>query len=1212
VFAGLGGFFRCGVRMKIKKVELAGFKSFVDRTILHFDHDVLGVVGPNGCGKSNIVDAIRWCMGEQSARHLRGRLMDDVIFSGSDSRKANDMAEVTLTFENDRSEELPAEYKDYAEVAVTRRLYRTGESEYLINKTLVRLRDVTDLFLGTGAGTKAYSIVEQGKVGLIVSAKPEERRLLIEEAAGITRFKSRKKQAERKMELTQQNLLRVGDIVAEIERGSASLKRQAAKAERYVAYRNEVEDLQLHEAAHRYLETIGYIKLAQGQVESVGQAAEEARANLLEREQLLDGIRSEAHAEEQRLEAAQGESFAADGAVTVQQAGVERARDRLGALTQRRVEMDGEQAQMASQSTSLTAEREQVGVEIHSASEAEAVQIAGIAEQEALLLDANRAHATAEASVVERRHLLAAARAEVASAEARLAGVERRYQEMVARRTRLEGERDLLGLRHVDMTRQAGDLAQSVEEHRSAVRHAGAEKARLDVLLGELKEKIRLQEHELDVRKTALSNARSRFAALRELRERLEGVGTGTKAMFATKDGCLAGLVADRIEVPADLTHALAGLLGTRLQSVVVSDLNRGIELLEGLAEGRKGRAAIVPARPVFTSGAGPAALSGAEGCTLLVDRLGFAPEDEALVRCLVGDAMVVQDVATALKLRQSGARAPLVTVDGTVLHADGRIEGGQGDELWAGLLESKREARELGVAIEQQEVVVARLLEALLASRQEIAEVGRALDIARQDVHTRDLIALTAEKDLQKNADQLQGVSHRIAALEAEEVELIGAVDEARIERETVAANLADAGMRIEATGEDVRHAEIELVEVRARRDSQRETLLARRVSLASISEKIAAARAVQARLGRNVDELQERMGRLEAEIVANVAGVEDTQGQLERHQTALQENVALAARAREALETVRLGAETLRAKLMACETELKDYRLRAEAIRDELQAHEMLLREKRLELEHLLASVADKFRGVHLPALVGEYHMRPCPDEVSRSRIEELVRLIDRMGSVNLDATRELAEAEERFTFYTTQKLDLEKALSDLQRALQQMNRESRRLFEETFEAVNTRFQEIFPRMFRGGRAELRMTNPGDLLETGIDIVAQPPGKKLSNIELMSGGEKALTAVSLIFAIFQIKPSPFCILDEVDAPLDDANVARYNETIRSMTDRSQFILITHHKRTMQMVDVLYGVTMPEAGVSKIVSVRINDSLRRTIVPPAAEVAVA
>jgi chromosome segregation protein len=272
----------------------------------------------------------------------------------------------------------------------------------------------------------------------------------------------------------------------------------------------------------------------------------------------------------------------------------------------------------------------------------------------------------------------------------------------------------------------------------------------------------------------------------------------------------------------------------------------------------------------------------------------------------------------------------------------------------------------------------------------------------------------------------------------------------------------------------------------------------------------------------------------------------------------------------------------------------------------------HEMTLREKQLALEHLLSGVADKFRGLHLPRVVGDHHMRPAPDEVSRARIEELVRLIERMGSVNLDAMREHAEAEERFTFYTTQKADLEKALSDLTRAIQQMNRESRRLFEETFVAVNERFREIFPRMFRGGRAELRLTNPEDMLETGIDIVAQPPGKKLASIELMSGGEKALTAVSLIFAIFQIKPSPFCILDEVDAPLDEANVARYNDLVRSMTDRSQFILITHVKRTMQMVDVLYGVTMPEAGVSKIVSVKINDGIAKAAPGPLRESAPA
>lgn len=321
--------------MKIKRLELQGFKSFVDRTVVNFDHEIMGVVGPNGCGKSNIVDAIRWSMGEQSAKHLRGRSMEDVIFNGSESRSPADFAEVTLTFENDDPTDVPIEYKDYTDIAVTRRLHRSGDSEYLINKTPVRLKDITDLFLGTGIGTKAYSIVEQGKIGLIVSAKPEDRRLLIEEAAGITKFKSRKKQAERKMEMTQQNLLRVGDIVAEIERNLGSLKRQAAKAERFIAYRGELEDLQLHDASHKFLELRGWIVLEQNEVDRLALEADEARTNLASREAELESARLEAHSAEETLEQANASAFAADNEVRVEEAAIERAKDRIEALRRR-------------------------------------------------------------------------------------------------------------------------------------------------------------------------------------------------------------------------------------------------------------------------------------------------------------------------------------------------------------------------------------------------------------------------------------------------------------------------------------------------------------------------------------------------------------------------------------------------------------------------------------------------------------------------------------------------------------------------------------------------------------------------------------------------------------------------------------------------------------------------------------------------------------
>jgi chromosome segregation protein len=1193
--------------MKIKKLELVGFKSFVDRTVLHFDHDVLAIVGPNGCGKSNIVDAIRWCMGEQSARHLRGRSMDDVIFSGSESRSPNDYAEVTITFDTDTADELPAEFRDYPEIAVTRRLHRTGDSEYLVNKTPVRLRDVTDLFLGTGAGTKAYSIVEQGKVGLIVSAKPEDRRMLIEEAAGITKFKSRKKQAEKKMELTQQNLLRVGDIVTEIERSLASLKRQAAKAERYVAYRGELEDLQLHESAHRYLELVGWIKLESSEVERISAVNDAIRTESAHCERELDAARVDVRMAEDAQQAAHEASFAADSAVAVEQASIERAQDRLKALAEREQQAEGEKREMDSEALRRERERDLIAGEIAALAATETAQLAALVGQESALAELAASHASADAGLAQLRQTIGAASTEIASGEASLAGLARRRTETATRCAKLGAEREAIEGKRLEAAAHGDDLRRDIEDLRVQHLATAAEKADLDQRLNELKQRIRLQEQTLEHSKSELSHRRSRHGALEEMHTRLEGVGAGAKALVGTRDACVLGLVADRVEAPRELTQALAGLLGVRLETVVVTDLERGITLLEELGRTQRGRATIVPAGPAFIAGAGDP-LPTDDGVVMrLIDGLRFAPEDEPLVRALVKDAIVVRDFATALRLRSAGARADLVTVEGAVLHADGRTEGGQGDLLAAGLLESKREARELAEEIASLEKVVADQLGALQASRADIVQTGAALDRARLDAHARELALVTAEKDLQKNEAQRDELARRQSALVFEEGELARALDEARFEHEQVDRDLGEARARIEVAQAQLQDAETTLAEARERLDTERQSLLASKVTVAATREKFAAARGTQTRLARSAKELEERSARLSDELVANSRAFGETAAQVLTHTQALHEAAGRSACARDELNRTRSVAEELRGRLLQRDGAIKELRARMDAVREGLQAHEMALREKELSMRHLLSSVGDKFRGLHLPRVVGDYHMRPAPDEVTHARIEELGRLIERMGSVNLDAMREHAEAEQRFVFYTTQRADLEKALSDLQRAIQQMNRESRRLFEETFVAVNERFREIFPKMFRGGRAELRMTNPDDLLDTGIDIVAQPPGKKLSNIELMSGGEKALTAVSLIFAIFQIKPSPFCILDEVDAPLDDANVARYNEMVRSMTDGSQFILITHVKRTMQTVDVLYGVTMAEPGVSKIVSVRINESQSRASEPQVA-----
>ncbi|WP_394839764.1 chromosome segregation protein SMC [Pendulispora rubella] len=1180
--------------MKIKKLEMIGFKSFVDRTVVNFEHDVMGIVGPNGCGKSNIVDAIRWCMGEQSAKHLRGRAMEDVIFNGSESRSANEFAEVTLTFENDRGD-VPLEYQDFPEIAVTRRLNRNGDSDYLINKTQVRLKDVTDLFLGTGVGAKAYSIIEQGKVGLIVSAKPEDRRLLIEEAAGITKYKSKKKQAERKMEMTQQNLLRVGDIVAEIERNLGSLKRQAAKAERFLSYRSELEDLQLYEASHRYLELSGWMKLEASEVERFTTESDQARVALTEREAQLEGFRTQMHTAEEQLEQAQNTNFGAENEVRAEEAAMTRAQDKLDGLRQRDEKASTEEREIEEHWQSARSERETVVEEMASLEGVEETHASLVGGEEDQLAELVAAHNEAEQSVKTVRQQVSQAQADIASAQAKLAGIERRKDEMQTRLDKVVTERERLEGERLEQASRTSRLEQEISEHRTGKEMSAEEQTQLETRLEELKLQIATSERELEEAKNEFSRKRSRLHALEEMLARLEGVGAGVKALVGTKDEALCGLVADRIEAPAEFTLAVAGWLGSRLHDVVVRDVDRGLELLDGLAQDKKGRAVIVPQNPQYV--AGTIAVGDAPR---LVDRLRYAPEDETLARSLFGDTLVAKDIREARVLREQLGNVAVVTLAGTVFFQDGRIAGGTGEDVAAGMLDTKRETRELTQDVARLDALVAERLAQHQTLRAELGETQGALDSARLRAHQDELSLVRAEKDLRALEDQLATIVQRLEALSTEVEDLGSTLAEADVERAETQRTLEETNALHEDGSAQLGEAEALAESWRDRVDAQRQVLTEKKVQLAGAREKLTAARSTLARLERSTKELEERRTRLQAEILECAKSMGETAALLMAHREKHAAAAEIARVAAEGLTRVRTEVESLRVFFGEHESVLKELRASAELAREELTRHEMALRERRLAMTHLLEGVAEKFRGLELARVVGDYHMRPPPEEDTHERISELGTLIERMGSVNLDAVREHSEAEKRYEYYTTQKLDLEKALADLNQAIQQMNKESKRLFADTFQAVKEKFETIFPQMFRGGRASLRLTNPDDMLETGIDILAQPPGKKISSIELMSGGEKALTAVSLIFAIFQIKPSPFCILDEVDAPLDEANVARYNEMIRNMTDRSQFILITHIKRTMQMVDVLYGVTMQESGVSRLVSVKINDTAEK------------
>ncbi|HXK16475.1 MAG TPA: chromosome segregation protein SMC [Polyangiaceae bacterium] len=1183
--------------MHIKKLEITGFKSFVDRSVIHFDHDIVGIVGPNGCGKSNIVDAIRWTLGEQSAKHLRGRAMEDVIFNGSESRGPNGMAEVTLTFDNtnpEYAETLPPEYRDYPEIAVTRRLFRDGTSEYMLNKTQVRLRDVTELFLGTGVGTKAYSIVEQGRIGQIVSSRPEDRRLFIEEAAGVTKYKQRRKQAERKMDLTRQNLLRITDIVSEIDRSRASLKRQVAKAERFIEYRKELDDLSLHDASHRLLELIVTERVETDGLADASEKAGSSRAALRERETEIEIVREQSSVTEARSDEASRRAFEADNDVSTLHAEIERSKDRLAHLGDRIGAGRSELEDIGTRVLGLKTEQADFSSRIEDLSQDERAREADtLAETEALSeLQGEEAHASD--AVLELRRKTGELTALAAGAEARIDGVAQRVEDGRTRRDKMSNERDALTGELSEHTARKLALTQSVKELAEGKKLGAEEKAQLEKELEGLRGRQLESERVVDAAKNELSIKRNRLRALEDLHRRLEGVGAGARALLGKGDARVLGLVADRLEAPEELTLAVAGLLGRTLQTVVVSETSVGLELLAELQKSERGRADVIGLKPALVASK-PKLIKDERVLGRLADRLTFAEGDESL-RALVGDTVYVANAADAVEIARS-AGVTAVALDGTVARPDGVVSGGSGDDVASAMIEQKREMQQLRADVTRLEAEHTRVQGEHIALRARLTEVGTALEHAREQAHVGELAHITAEKDLARAVGEIERTESRIGRLGSELTDIDASLAQSAVLEAESRAQLDALRTQLDHLNGDLARAESTAAAWRERVATQLSLVTERKVRLAQVKEQVEAARAALERVATALGELEARGTKLDEELNEASAAYGDTAARIMVARELRIEAVQAAKLAHAELDEARTLLEQVRQSLAGQEAELKALRDALELLDEAVRKHEMAAQRIGLEREHLLQNVRERFRGLDLRRVVGDYHMRLPPDAEQRRRIDELTQLIDRMGPVNLDAKAEHDDAERRFKELNDQKVDIEKALIELEHAIKHMNKESRRRFKETFDAVNDLFRKTFFKMFRGGKAELKLTDPDDLLGSGVDILAQPPGKKLGNIELMSGGEKALTAVSLIFAIFQHRPSPFCILDEVDAPLDEANVTRYNEAIRSMTHSSQFILITHIKKTMQSVDVLYGVTMGEPGVSRIVSVKVNEN---------------
>jgi chromosome segregation protein len=1219
----------------LKRLELVGFKSFADKTAFDFSAGVTGIVGPNGSGKSNVVDAVRWVLGEQSARSLRGGEMTDVIFNGSASRRGLGLAEVTMTFDNVRRS--LATTAD--EVQVTRRVYRGGESEYLINHQSCRLRDIKDLFLGSGAGNDAYSIIEQGRVDVLLQASTKDRRAIFEEAAGISRFKAKKSETLRRLGHFEQNLARLRDILDEVEKQLRSVKLQAAKAQRYQEHTARLKDLRV---------TLG---LRDYHVLNTKLAAETAA---------LESLRSDLSARQAEAEASERE---------------------LGRFEEELARLD---AAAGSGESDLSAARQQIAAEEASLSSGWAVagdleaDLAQTRQQVAALvrhvgaLESAAGQAGDELRSVEAR--CEEARSAVRRLEDDLRAADDRRQELHFRVEREKQE-------HLECMRQAARLQNDAVSFKARVDNLSRERTRLrtrseqaaehlasiDTELEELTAADRALQgrlgsarhgldelrHERDRLREAQEAAGRAAAEMRERRSGLasrvevleglersrEGLSAGVREVYAHLEQpdpgpwrTVVGLIADVLTVRREYAPLIDLALGEQAQRFLVRDPDELARAVLERGAPFSGRVGFVPlsvasraARPETAAIVAPGSEGGPPlppGVIALAERLVRCddPGLAGLPRRLLGRTLIVRDLEMARALAGGRASLRCVTLQGELVEADGTVTVGK-HHAETGLLSRKSELRELR---EQADSLDRRLAETerdLTDLRERLAELDGRLENQQREIDVLAEQAADLRARVGRHRERRAGLHEEV---EVSRTEISGLEQEiGRLEEEwqRAGAESAEAEARVHQLQGRVADAEREIRTLDDERQRRQQEALAGKVAFARVEERLTGLRSRHRQLEadlrqrreecdeatRNRDSARARLGETERCLLAASSALATWYTRKESSQRELADLAGKRAVVRrerqrrvEETQSSRTAWQTRQEQAHARELEVNDLRHRLDTVcgrlADDYQIDLAALHRERSATETVAPEAPVVAPAVPPIAEDGACDPRTMSTEEANAEIEELRRKLSRLGNVNLEALQELAELEARAGALRLQFDDMTGAQKTLLEIIAEINGESTRLFNETFAAVRTHFQELFRKLFGGGMADIVLEDETDVLESGIEIVARPPGKELRSISLMSGGEKTMTAVALLLAVFRSKPSPFCILDEVDAALDEANIGRFTDVLRDFLDRSQFILITHSKRTMACADVLYGVTMAESGVSRRMAVRFED----------------
>ncbi len=1192
--------------LRLTSLELVGFKSFAERTRLEFPAGITAVIGPNGCGKSNLADAIGFVLGLHTAKELRGEKMEDFIFGGTRKRRPSGLAEVTVRFQRTGEAPLVLEGVELQgdELEITRRLYRSGESVYLVNQRRCRLMDIHRFMEEAGLGYSGYALIAQGRIESFLASRPLERRALLEEAAQIGGYKARRRQAEIKLELAQQNLLRVNDILTEVERQLRSLRRQAARARQYRKVREEfrrVQKLKFRLEADRLEESLNRVLSA---LNGFGAQEREFRQQVEAGEGRVRQLGDERTQLESLVQQLQDESSELALRLDRSRNGIRFAAQQIEQTEQARAAEIRERAHLVEALSIQRQEAERFGAELEALKGEEQAASEQQRTAQAQLETVRRALAEAENLLEEERARLVAAAADAASFRNQAEQIRLRLQRLENDRRRLLEQRGGLrdGLRKLELV--AAEKRATLESRRIDLEKEAGE---LHRFRGEEEKLTRelagLREEEAGIRHQLVA-LQERQQSLQELEFSRAPYSESVKKVLGhlsrSRSVQTAGTLADAVETMPEFERLVEEFLDEELECILVESLDeavRGVSEAKHLKTGKCTFMSLVSTNGFGTNGRGhlgpplPGVEAGVYG--RLGELLRMKPSvQEAFLRVFPQQAetIVVSDLDCAWRLAHDHPESTFLTVQGEALQPRGLVSAVAAPAGKLGLLGLKRQLRELEKKVESQLAAAA----VAAGKRQQTEEQLRQVQSEIQRRHQR----------LHELEKQTIGLTHAVEQSESERTRMGRELGALEAELERFDAEAAELGSRLESVASESAARETLKTRIesglqvgRERVQDFRDRLAAAQAELNRASsqyrlleERRRSLAATQARIQQQIEESEGRL-RAATEREAAAAG---RIGELTAETARLQEE---AARLTEESAAVAARLSAARDELAACRGRLKEAEAGLEELRVQLSTvqgrrNEAEVERARLEtqLQHLESDCREQFGVGLLEALEGVALEGEEASQIA-SRYEQLRRRLDAFGPINMAALKDYQEAEERRQFLADQRADLEKSIADTTQAIQELNRRSREQFSEAFAQVNRNFQEVFQKLFGGGECGMRLLDEEDVLECGVDIYAQPPGKKLQNIMLLSGGEKALTVFALLVAVFMYRPSRFCVLDEVDAPLDDGNVQRFGELIRSMSEHTQFIVVTHNKRTMEQAHALYGVTMEEPGVSKVVS---------------------